>query len=62
MPEYQSAKIPVSISTLGGGLNDGTMSLKDNETNDLQNIDFDKSGSIIKRLGYYHLNNSIIGT
>lgn len=62
MSTLQSNKVPVSIVMLGGGLNDGTMTLKENESNDLQNVDFDKSGSIVKRAGYYYLNTSVIGT
>ena len=45
-------------TTLGGGLNStaGFMQLKDNESSDLQNIDFDKFGSILKRNGYLPFN------
>lgn len=47
-----------------GGLNStsGPLSLKDTEASDLQNIDFNKFGSILKRNGYFPLNtNSILG-
>ena len=44
--------------TLSGGLNStaGPFGLKDNESSDLQNIDFDQFGSILKRNGYSNLN------
>lgn len=45
-----------------GGLNStaGNLALKDNESSDLQNIDFDKFGSILKRNGYSALNTSAV--
>ena len=45
---------PASQTALNGGLNStgGALELKENESSDLQNIDFDKFGSILKRSGY----------
>ena len=58
--EYTSKSIPVSDILLNGGLNStgGPLSLNNNESSDLQNIDFNKFGSIIKRNGYTALNTS----
>jgi hypothetical protein len=51
---YTSSSQPVASVQFNGGLNStaGSLSLKDNEASDLQNIDFDKFGSILKRGGY----------
>lgn len=51
-----------STKSLGGGLNStaGPLQLKDEESSDLQNIDFNKFGSILKRNGYTALNTSAI--
>jgi hypothetical protein len=48
--------------TLGGGLNTtaGPLQLQDYESSDLQNIDFDKFGSILKRNGYTALNTTAV--
>lgn len=54
--------IPISITDLGGGLNTGILSPDDTDASDLSNIDFDKYGSIKKRLGYYPLNRIFIGS
>lgn len=50
--------IPATFKVLGGGLNStsGTLNVDDSESSDLQNIDFDKFGSILKRRGYSTLN------
>jgi hypothetical protein len=55
---YTSKTVNVSHNALNGGLNStsGNLNLKDNESSDLQNIDFDKFGSILKRNGYTCLN------
>ena len=55
---YTTASVPISSKALNGGLNSagGALSLQDNESSDLQNIDFDKFGSIMKRNGYTALN------
>jgi hypothetical protein len=52
--------IPISVTNFGAGLNStgGPLSLQDSESSDLQNIDFDKFGSIVKRNGYTQLNSS----
>ena len=55
----------VAISkNFSGGLNTtaGSLSLDDSESEDLQNIEFDKFGSIMKRAGYTALNTSAIST
>ena len=53
---------PVSDKNFNGGLNStsGPLSLQDSESSDLQNIDFNKFGSILKRNGYLNLNSSAI--
>ena len=55
---YLSADTPFSFIKLGGGLNDtgGPFDLQENESPDLQNIDFDKFGSFMPRYGYQILN------
>ena len=55
---FTTPSIPVNSKLLNGGLNTtaGPIALEDNESSDLQNIDFDKFGSIIKRGGYTVLN------
>lgn len=60
----QSAATPNSMEglILNGGLNStaGPLELKDNESSDLLNIDFNKFGSILKRSGYTYLNSTAI--
>jgi hypothetical protein len=53
---------PIGDINFNGGLNStsGPLSVKDNESSDLQNIDFNKFGSILKRNGYQALNTSAI--
>lgn len=53
---------PIADINFNGGLNttSGPLSVKDNESSDLQNIDFNKFGSILKRNGYTALNTSAI--
>ncbi len=55
-------RISVGYKKFGGGLNttSGPLGLQDNESPDLQNVDFDKSGSVIQRKGYRTLNTSAI--
>lgn len=59
---YTSPSQPVSDINFNGGLNStsGPLSVKNNESTDLQNIDFNKFGSIVKRNGYAALNTSAI--
>lgn len=47
-----------------GGLNStaGPLALKNNEASDIQNIDFSKFGSILKRNGFTQLNSTEIGS
>lgn len=54
----ESGLIPIKFKSLSGGLNDtsGPLNLEDSESSDLQNIDFDKFGSIMPRYGYEILN------
>lgn len=56
------ALTPLSFIRLGGGLNDtgGPFDVKENESYDLQNIDFDRDGSIMPRYGYTVLNPTAI--
>jgi hypothetical protein len=50
--------IQVTFKTLSGGLNStaGALNVADEESSDLQNIDFNKFGSVMKRSGYTVLN------
>lgn len=59
---YTSKSIPIADINFNGGLNStgGPLSLKDNESSNLLNIDFNKTGSILKRSGYTALNTSAI--
>jgi len=61
---YLSAQTPFSFIKIGGGLNDtgGPFDLSDNESPDLENIDYDKFGSIMPRYGYEVLNTTAITT
>ena len=51
---YSTPSQPIGDKVLNGGLNStaGALELKENESSDLQNIDFDKFGSVVKRNGY----------
>ena len=51
---YTTGSQPLGEKLLNGGLNStaGALELKENESSDLQNIDFDKFGSVLKRNGY----------
>jgi hypothetical protein len=51
---YTSPSQPMGEKLLNGGLNStaGALELQNNESSDLQNIDFDKFGSVYKRSGY----------
>lgn len=62
-PRYVTTPVSLASKALGGGLNTtaGPLHLEDNEASDLQNIDFDKFGSILKRNGYTAINTSKIG-
>jgi len=53
---------PIADINFNGGLNStsGALSLSNNESSDLLNIDFNKFGSIVKRSGYNCLNTSAI--
>lgn len=60
--EYTSPSVAVSDLTLNGGLNStaGPLTLQNNESSDLQNIDFNKFGSVLKRNGYTALKTTAI--
>lgn len=60
---FASPSQSVADINFNGGLNStsGPLSVKDNESPDLQNIDFNKFGSISKRNGYAVLNTSAVG-
>lgn len=62
--QYTTPQVSLGSKTLGGGLNStaGNLQLEDNESSKLQNIDFDKFGSILKRNGYTALNTSAIAS
>jgi len=55
---FTTPSIPFADVKFNGGLNTtkSPLNLQDNESPDLRNIDFDKSGSILKRNGYVCLN------
>ena len=57
---YTTPSVPIASKQFNGGLNStaGPLGLQDNESSDLQNIDFDKFGSILKRNGYVVLTTS----
>lgn len=58
--KFTTPSSPVGFKGLGGGLNStaGPLYVQQNEWSDLQNVDFDKFGSILKRNGYEALNTS----
>ena len=60
--KFKTPSIPFSFKKHNGGLNTsaGPLGLEDNESSDLQNIDFDKFGSFCQRNGYTALNTSAI--
>jgi hypothetical protein len=55
---FTTGSVPVADKVFNGGLNStaGPFGLKENESSDLQNVDFDKFGSLLKRNGYATLN------
>ena len=59
---FTTHSVPANHGTLNGGLNStsGPLGLQDNEASDLQNIDFNKFGSILKRNGYSTLNTTAL--
>jgi len=64
LPKYTSTAVGIPDINFNGGLNTtgGPLSLKENESPDLQNVDFSKFGSVIKRNGYTTLNSSAIAS
>lgn len=60
--KFTTPSQPIADTNFNGGLNStsGPLSLQNNESSDLQNIDFNKFGSILKRNGYAALNTSAI--
>lgn len=62
--DYISKSTAIGLKNLAGGLNSSSsgLSLADNESSGLQNIDFDKFGAAIKRNGYTALNTSAINS
>jgi len=60
--ELTTKSVPVADLSFNGGLNTtaGPMSLSANESPDLQNVDFNKFGSVFQRNGYSALNESAI--
>jgi hypothetical protein len=61
---YTTPSLSIGQISFTGGLNTtaSQLALQDNESPDLQNIDFDIFGSIIKRNGYAKLNGTAIAT
>jgi hypothetical protein len=64
MPSYISPSVNVNFKKHNGGLNStaGPLGLEENESSDLQNVDFDKFGSFYMRQGYTALNPTAVGT
>jgi len=62
--DYTSRSVPISDQILNGGLNStaGALGLQNNEASDIQNIDFNKFGSILKRNGYTALNTATVNS
>lgn len=60
--QFTSQSVPTSDRSLGGGLNStaGSLGLRENESSDLQNIDFNRFGSVLKRSGYTALNTTAL--
>jgi len=58
LPQYTSPSRTFGTNVFNGGLNStsGALGLNDSESSDLQNIDFNKFGSIFKRNGFTQLN------
>ncbi len=58
LQNYTSQTVTIADTSFNGGLNStaGPLDLQNNESSDLQNIDFSKFGSILKRNGYTTLN------
>jgi len=57
-----SPSVPVAKANFAGGLNStsGPLNVQDNEATDLQNVDFNKFGSFVKRNGYTRLNDTAL--
>ena len=52
-----SDNIPISFRVLQGlNTNAGSLKIQDKESTNLENVDFNRLGSVLKRRGYYHLN------
>ncbi len=64
LPQYTSQSLTTADSSFSGGLNTsgGALSLQDSEASNLQNIDFNRFGSVTKRNGYTALNSSAIAS
>ena len=60
--KFTTQSVPQGSVKFNGGLNStaGPLSLSDNESPDLQNVDFNTFGSVVKRNGYTALNTTII--
>lgn len=60
LTRYTSQTQPKNLIQFTGGLNStgGPLSLSDQESSKLQNVDFDKFGSVVKRAGYLNANSS----
>ena len=58
--DLTSKSVPIGFNTFTGGLNStaNPLALKDGELSDVQNVDYNKFGSVLKRSGYSALNTS----
>ena len=59
---FATEQIPIGYVKLNGGLNtaSGPLGVQNHESSDLQNIDFDKFGSILQRNGCTPLDNNVL--
>jgi hypothetical protein len=62
--DFTTPSVTASHTNFSGGLNStaGPLTVADNESSDLQNVDFNKFGSVLKRNGYAVLGEGPIGT
>lgn len=60
--KFTTGSVPTADTDFGGGLNttSGPLNLKNSESSDCQNCDWNKFGSVVKRNGYTALNTSAI--
>lgn len=64
LPKYTTKAITASFIQFTGGLNSagGSLNLSNRESSKIQNIDFDRFGSVLKRNGYLAANTSALNS